>query len=63
MFTRIKLFLAESQEEFKRVNWPTRNEATKMVIVVILISVFMALFLGTLDYIFTTILKKEILNI
>ncbi len=58
MFTRIRLFLAESQEEFKRINWPTRNEATKMVIVVILISVFMAVFLGALDYIFITILER-----
>lgn len=50
--------MAESQEEFKRINWPTRNEATKMVIVVVLISVFMAVFLGTLDYIFITILER-----
>ena len=58
MFTRIRLFLAESQEEFKRINWPTRNEATKMVIVVIVISVFMSAFLGALDYIFIAILEK-----
>ena len=58
MFTRIRLFLAESQEEFKRINWPTRNEATKMVVVVVLISIFMAAFLGALDYIFITLLEK-----
>lgn len=50
--------MAESQEEFKRINWPTRDEATKMVIVVIVISVFMAAFLGSLDYIFVNILEK-----
>ncbi|MEK7195846.1 MAG: preprotein translocase subunit SecE [Patescibacteria group bacterium] len=58
MFTRIRLFLAESQEEFKRINWPTRKEATKMVIVVIAISIFVAAFLGALDYIFITILER-----
>ena len=63
MFTRIRLFLAESQEEFKRINWPTRKEATKMVIVVIAISVFMAAFLGVLDYIFKIAILDRILKI
>ncbi|HZX00810.1 MAG TPA: preprotein translocase subunit SecE [Candidatus Paceibacterota bacterium] len=60
MFTRIRLFLAESQEEFKRINWPNRDQATKMVIVVIVISVFTAAFLGALDYIFIAILEKAL---
>ena len=60
MFNRIKLFLAESREEFKRVNWPTRNETTKMVFVVVIVSTTVALFLGTLDYVFIELLAKII---
>lgn len=60
MFHRIKSFLAESREEFKRVNWPTRNEAMRMVFVVVAISTVVALFLGALDYFLIGFLQKLI---
>ena len=58
MFHRIKSFLAESREEFKRVNWPTRNESVKMVFVVVAISAVIALFLGAIDYFLIGLLEK-----
>jgi preprotein translocase SecE subunit len=61
MFERIKLFLSESREEFKRVNWPNRNEAFKMVFVVIAISIVTALFLGGLDIVFIYLLEKVLI--
>ena len=60
MFGKIKLFLAESREEFKRVNWPKRNEAIRMVFIVIGISLVVAAFLGGLDYVFIALLERII---
>lgn len=39
--------------EMKKVTWPTRNEAKNYTILVIVISIAIAAFLGALDYIFT----------
>ncbi|GAH51671.1 unnamed protein product [marine sediment metagenome] len=47
--------------EMKKVNWPTRQETIKKTLVVIGISVAVAAFLGTLDFILTTLLNKFVL--
>lgn len=56
----MKLFLRESHEEFKRINWPTRKEALRMVLIVVAISVTVAIFLGGADFIFLILLKRII---
>ncbi len=61
MFGRIKTYIHESQQEFRRVNWPTRQETIKLTIVVIGISLTVAAFLGILDFIFTYLLKAFLL--
>ncbi|MEK7169556.1 MAG: preprotein translocase subunit SecE [Patescibacteria group bacterium] len=61
MFERIKLFLTESKQELKRVNWPRREETVRYTIFVIVLSLVIAAFLGILDYIFIQILQKIIL--
>lgn len=55
---KIKTFLLESRREFKRVNWPTRQETIRMVGIVIGISVTAAVFLGAVDF-----LNVYVLNI
>ncbi len=57
MFNKAGKFLKEARQEFKRVNWPTRKETTRYTLFVIGISVAVALYLGLLDYIFTSIIK------
>lgn len=47
---KIKLFLQESRQEFKRVNWPTWQETVKLTVVVIGLSAGLAVFLGLVDY-------------
>ncbi len=54
---KIGKFLKEAQQEFKRVNWPTKKETIRYTLFVIGISVGVALYLGFLDYIFTNVLK------
>ena len=45
-------FLKEVRIEMKKVNWPTKEETTKFTLIVIGVSAAVALFLGSLDYIF-----------
>jgi preprotein translocase subunit SecE len=54
-------FLKEVRLEMKKVNWPTRQETIRKTLIVIGISVAVAVFLGGLDFIFTTLLNKFVL--
>lgn len=60
MVTKAKSFLGELRREFKRINWPSRENALKLSGVVIVISLFVAAFLGSLDYIFALLLERLI---
>ncbi len=58
---KIAAFLKEVRLEIKKVNWPTRQETIRKTLMVIGISAAVAAFLGTLDFIFVTILNKLLL--
>ncbi len=62
MFARIKNFFAESRQELRHVNWPTRQEATRLTSIVIGLSLAIALFLGFFDYLFTNIIKSLVIH-
>jgi len=47
---RIIRYFKESQEELKKVSWPSRDQVINHTIVVISLSVAIALFLGSLDF-------------
>ena len=49
-------FLRETQEELKKVVWPTQTEVVRLTGVVIGVSVMVGLFIGGLDFIFTKLL-------
>jgi preprotein translocase SecE subunit len=51
---RIKTFFADARTEFRHVNWPTRAEATRLVVIVVGLSLGLAFFLGVFDYFFTS---------
>ena len=57
---KINTFLKEVKSEIKKVNWPTRKETIQYTLIVILVSIFTAIFLGGLDFVFTTLLNKFI---
>lgn len=61
MFTKIKNFLQEARLEFKRINWPNREETIRYTLFVIVFSLIMASFLGLFDYIFLYLLNNFIL--
>jgi len=62
MLNRLKNFLQEARQEFKRINWPTRQETIRYTMFVVIFSLGMALFLGLLDFIFLILLNKFFLK-
>ncbi|MDP3996505.1 MAG: preprotein translocase subunit SecE [bacterium] len=57
---RIINYIRETRQELRHVAWPTRKQATSFTVVVIILSVATALYLGFFDYVFTTLLQKMI---
>jgi preprotein translocase subunit SecE len=57
MIAKLKNFFAESRQEFRHVNWPTRQEAVRLTVIVIVMSVGIAAFLGFFDYVFADVIK------
>lgn len=55
-------YLKDTRGELKHVSWPTQRQAISLTILVILISLFVAFFLGFFDFIFTTLLDIFIFN-
>jgi len=55
---KIVIFFQEVKMEIKKVNWPTKKETIRYTLIVIAISIAVAIYLGGLDFIFTTILNK-----
>lgn len=58
---KITQFLREAYGEMKKVSWPTREQTIQYTVLVVSISIFVAIFLGVLDYMFGSIIKSVIL--
>jgi len=61
LFGKITTFLKEVRLEMKKVNWPDRRQTIRYTLIVIGVSLAVAAFLGTLDFIFNTLLTKFVL--
>ncbi|PIP73596.1 MAG: preprotein translocase subunit SecE [Candidatus Lloydbacteria bacterium CG22_combo_CG10-13_8_21_14_all_47_15] len=46
-------YLRETRGELKHVSWPTKKQTTAFTILVIVVSLVTALFLGLFDFFFT----------
>jgi len=62
IFDKIASFLGEVRLEIKKVNWPTRQETLRYTLIVIGISVAVAIFLGGIDFGFTTFINKFLIK-
>jgi preprotein translocase subunit SecE len=62
IFDKIASFLGEVRMEIKKVNWPTRSETLRYTLIVIGISVATAIFLGGIDFGFTTAINKFLIK-
>ncbi len=59
---KITQFLREAYSEMKKVSWPTRELTIQYTILVVMISIAVATFLGILDYTFGSFIKNIILK-
>lgn len=50
-------FLKQTYDELQKVKWPTRDEITRLTIIVIFISIAISLYIGALDFILTKIME------
>jgi preprotein translocase subunit SecE len=50
-------YFKETRAEIRKVSWPTREEATNLTLIVLGVTVAMAIFLGTIDFIFATLIR------
>ncbi len=62
MLERITAFFKEVQVELRKVNWPTRNEATRYTVFVLIFSGIVAAFLGFLDFLYLAMIRSAILR-
>lgn len=58
MFGRLKAYFVGARGEFKAITWPTFIETRQLTVIVIVISLLLAAFLGVFDYAFTYILGQ-----
>ena len=57
MIERIKVFLAETRTELKKVTWPTREELKESTKVVIISTILVTIFIGAVDQILSQIVR------
>jgi preprotein translocase subunit SecE len=50
---RVQRYFRETTGELKKVSWPTRQEATSLTVVVLVVILIMSSFLGILDFIYS----------
>lgn len=62
MLDRIKNFFGGVRYELKNVHWPTRSEAIRLTVIIIIASILVAIFLGAFDFLFTYLLKIFVVN-
>lgn len=55
-------YFAASRAELSKVTWPNRRQTVRLTLLVILFSLVMAAILGSLDFIFSTLVQKIIVK-
>lgn len=60
--SKVITFIKEARIELKKVNWPTKKQTINYTLLVIGVSLAVAAFLGSLDYLFSYLLKVFIIR-
>jgi preprotein translocase subunit SecE len=55
-------YLREVWVELGRVEWPTRTELVRMTLVVIVVLLVTAVYLGVFDYVYTLLIKRYLVQ-
>ncbi|MDO8558987.1 MAG: preprotein translocase subunit SecE [bacterium] len=59
---KVATFLKEVKMEIQKINWPTKDRTVRYTLIVVGISTVVAVFLGGIDFLFTTALNQFILK-
>lgn len=59
---KIVSFLREAKAELLKVNWPNQKQIVQYTILVLVISLVVAIFLGSLDMLFSRIVETYFLR-
>ncbi|HXK40706.1 MAG TPA: preprotein translocase subunit SecE [Candidatus Paceibacterota bacterium] len=59
---KVTRFLKEVRHELAKVTWPTKGQVIQYTVVVVVISLAVAVFLGVLDIVFEWLLNKFLIN-
>ncbi|MEJ2262249.1 MAG: preprotein translocase subunit SecE [Anaerolineales bacterium] len=51
----VQRFFRETMGELRKVSWPTRQEATNLTVIVLIVIAAMSVFMGVLDFIYTRV--------
>ncbi len=59
----ITKYLKNNFEELTKVVWPTKNQAIRLTVIVLIFCVVIAIFLGVTDFLFTKLYTYVITNL
>jgi preprotein translocase subunit SecE len=54
----LRRYFRESRIELRKVTWPSREQTVNLTIVVVVVCIALALFLGGIDYVFVQLITK-----
>ena len=60
MYSKITTFIREVKSEIDKVTWPNRNELIASTIVVVVLVVIIALYIGFVDFILSWLLSMVV---
>lgn len=53
-------FLKETRDELNKVTWPTQQEVVRLTVVVVLVSLLVGVFIGSVDFVLTKLTEDLI---
>lgn len=56
-------FLREARDELKKVSWPDRQITLRYTVIVVVASLVVGLVIGGIDYLFTLLIERFILEL
>ena len=57
MANRLVQYVKDTRGELKHVSWPTQRQVVIFTVLVIIVALFVAFYLGLFDFIFTRVLN------
>ncbi len=57
MYDKIKKYLSETLAELRKMTWPSKDELVGSTIIVIVVSLIVAMFIGVVDRVLTLLIR------